>query len=213
MEEEMTIVRSLNKGTAIAVPFLNICMAVLFLGALAFGQADPPPPKENKAEQKTEDPQKAFATQCGIDFDAAKLHIFINSSKGWKEYQDLNALPEMSSGVDSEFIVRSDSAGKHYVRTFIPGEDFDRYQDDCFGEAGKLQRFRYEMRTAWGWGYEESRTFAPSGKMVDKSSRFFDTRNEKTIQPPGRAKDVPEALKPEVHTEFLGMPFIPFLNE
>ncbi len=209
----MTGVRLLDKGTAFAVPFLNISVAVLVFSALAFAQTDSRPPKENKAEQKTEDPQKVFATQCGIDFDAAKLHIFINSSKGWKEYQDLKALPELSSGVDSEVIVRSDSSGRHYVRTFIPGEEFDRYQDDCFGEAGKLQSFRYEMRTSWGWGYEESRTFAPSGKMVDKSSRFFDTRNEKTIQAPERAKEAPEALKPELHTEFLGMPFIPFLNE
>lgn len=209
----MTGITSFNKGTAFAVPFLNICIVAVVLSALAFAQTDSQLPKENKAEQKTEDPQKLFATQCGIDFDAAKLHIFMNSSKGWKEYQDLKALPDLTSGVDSEAIVRSDSAGKHYVRTFNPGEDFDRYQDDCFSETGKLQSFRYEMRTAWGWGYEESRTFAPSGKMVDKSSRYFDTRNEKTIQTPERAKDVPEALKPELHTEFLGMPFIPFLNE
>ena len=212
MEEEMTGAKSINEGTAFAVPFLNICIAFLFFSSFAGAQSGSLP-KENKAGQKTEDPQKVFATQCGIDLDAAKLHIFINSSKGWKEYQDLKNLPELSSGTDSEVIVRSDSAGKHYVRTFIPGDDFDRYQDDCFGETGKLQSFRYEMRTAWGWGYEENRRFAPSGKMVDKSSRFFDTRNEKTIQPPERAKEVQDALKPEVHTEFLGMPFIPFLNE
>src|SRR5438552_2020109 len=140
----------------------------------AFGRAeskpsDSKPPQEHKAQQKTEDPQKVFATQCGIDFDGAAVHVFINSSKGWKEYRDLKSLPELNSGADSEFIVRSDPSGKHYVRTFIPGDDFDRYQDDCFGEKGKLQSFRYELRTAWGWGYEESSMFTTSGKMVDKS--------------------------------------------
>jgi hypothetical protein len=196
------------------IPKILIAGIVLWFVPLAFGQAEHKPAESKPApEQKTEDPQKVFATQCGIDFDGAVVHIFVNSSKGWKEYRDLKNLPELSSGGDSEFVVRSDPSGKHYVRTFIPGDDFDRYQDDCFGETGKLQSFRYELRTAWGWGYEESRTFAASGKMIDKSSRFFDTRNEKTIQPPERAKEVPDAIKPEVHTEFLDMPFIPFLNE
>ena len=70
------------------MPFLNICIAFLFFSSFAGAQSGSLP-KENKAGQKTEDPQKVFATQCGIDLDAAKLHIFINSSKGWKEYQDL----------------------------------------------------------------------------------------------------------------------------
>ncbi|HEV3316226.1 MAG TPA: hypothetical protein VG488_04615 [Candidatus Angelobacter sp.] len=187
---------------------------ILFLSApLIFAQSDSKPVQENKAAQKTEDPQKVFAGQCGVDFDAAPLRIFIDSSKGWKEYRDIKNLPELNSSADSEYIVHSDPSGKHYVRTFIPGDDFDRYQDDCFGETGKLQSFHFELRTAWGWGYEESRTFNASGKMVDKSSRFFDTRNEKTIQTPERAKEVPDAIKPEIHTEFLDMPFIPYLNE
>lgn len=193
-------------------------IAVLVSVPLTFGQVeskpvDPKPPQEHKAEPKADDPQKVFATQCGVDLDGAAAHIFINSAKGWKEYHDIKSLPELTSGADSEFIVRSDPSGAHYVRTLIPGDDFDRYQDDCFGETGQLKSLRYELRTAWGWGYEESRTFAASGKIVDKSSRFFDTRNEKTIQPPERAKDLPDATKPEVHAEFLGMPFIPFLNE
>ncbi|HEV2990000.1 MAG TPA: hypothetical protein VG759_16275 [Candidatus Angelobacter sp.] len=188
--------------------------SVLFsLVSPGLAQTDPKPSQENKSEQKSEDPQKVFATQCGIDLDSTAVHVFVNSSKGWKEYRDIKSVPDLNSGADSEFIVRSDPGGKHYVRTFIPGEDYDRYQDDCFGETGKLRSLRYELRTAWGWGYEETRTFTGSGKMVDKTSRFFDTRNEKNIQPPERAKEVPEAVKPEFHAEFLGMPFIPFLNE
>jgi len=203
---------------AVVIPKILMAGIILLLSAaLTFAQSDAQsetkPPEQNKGEQKTQDPQKLFATQCGVDFEGAPLHIFIDSSTGWKEYRDLKNLPELSSGADSEFIVRSDPSGKHYVRTFRPEDDFDRYQDDCFGETGKLQSFHYELRTAWGWGYEESRTFNASGKMVDKSSRFFDTRNEKTVQTPDRAKEVPDAIKPEVHTEFLDMPFIPYLNE
>ncbi|SRR5579859_2954880 len=199
---------------AVAIPKILMAGTILLLSAaLTFAQSETKPPEQNKGAQKTEDPQKLFATQCGIDFEGAPLHIFIDSSKGWKEYRDIKLLPELISGADSEFIVRSDASGKHYVRTFHPGDDFDRYQDDCFGETGKLQSFHYELRTAWGWGYEENRTFNTSGKMVDKSSRFFDTRTEKTIQTPERTKEVPDAIKPEVHTEFLDMPFIPYLNE
>jgi hypothetical protein len=199
--------------------FMLAGIALCFSIPLTFGQTESKPAdsklaQEKKAEQKTENPQKLFSSQCGVDFEGAPLHVFVNSaSKGWKEYRDIKNLPELSSAEDSEFIVRSDPSGKHYVRTFIPGDDFDRYQDDCFGESGRLQSFHYELRTAWGWGYEESRTFNASGKMVDKSSRFFDTRNEKTIQTPERAKEVPDAIKPEVHTEFDDMPFISYLNE
>ncbi|HEV3039349.1 MAG TPA: hypothetical protein VHA33_16355 [Candidatus Angelobacter sp.] len=193
---------------------ISILAIVLFFSvSCIFAQGNPQAPQESKSEQRSEDPQKVFATQCGINLDGAAVHIFVNSSKGWKEYRDLKSVPDLSSGADSEFIVRSDPGGKHYVRTFIPGDDYDRYQDDCFGENGKVRGLRYELRTAWGWGYEESRTFSESGKMVDKTSRFFDTRNEKSIQPPERVKEVPDAIKPEVHAEFLGMPFIPFLNE
>ena len=189
-------------------------IALFFSVSLIFAQADSKPPQESKAEQKTEDPQKVFASQCGVDFDGAPLHIFVNStSKGWKEYRDIKSLPQLNSGEDSEFIVHSDPSGKHYVRTFVPGDDFDRYQDDCFGETGKLQGFHYEMRTVWGWGYEETRTANASGKMVDQSSRFFDTRNEKTIPRPVRAKEVPEAIVPEAHKSFDDMPFISYLNE
>jgi hypothetical protein len=226
VEEEMiTAGSNLMRARLRSCPFERVAMndvwrtlllttAIFFLSvSLAFAQSASKPAHENKAEQKAEDPQKVFSGQCGVDFDSAPLRIFIDSSKGWKEYRDVKSLPELSSGADSEFIVRSDPSGKHYVRMFVPGDDFDRYQDDCFGETGKLQSFHYELRTAWGWGYEESRTFTTSGKMVDKSSRFFDTRNEKTMQAPERVKEVPDAIKPEVHLEFLDMPFIPFLNE
>jgi hypothetical protein len=197
------------------IPKILLTGIILFLSVrLTFAQSDSKPPQEKKAEQKTDDPQKLFSIQCGVDFDGAPLHIFINSvSRGWKEYHDIRNLPELSPGEDSEFFVRSDPSGKHYVRTFNPGDDFDRYQDDCFGETGKLQSLHYELRTAWGWGYEESRAFSASGKMVDKSSRFFDTRSEKTIQTPQRAKEVPDAIKPEVHDSFNDMPFTSYLNE
>lgn len=189
-------------------------IAFLLFLPLMCAQAGPQAQPSGKDEKKTDDPQKAFASQCGVDFEGAPLHIFINStSRGWKEHRDAKDLPELSAGEDSEFIVRSGPSGQHYVRTFSPGDDFDRYQDDCFGETGKLQVFHYELRTAWGWGYEETRAFGASGKMVDKSSRFFDTRNEKTVPVPERAKEVPDALRPEVHSSFDDMPFALYWNE
>jgi|GEM_PF-3349740 hypothetical protein len=188
-------------------------IAFLFSAVLIFAQ-NPQPRQSSPHEQKTNDPEKDFASQCGIDFDKATLHIFINSfSKGLKEYSDDKNPPKPGPNEESEFIVRSDPSGKHYVRTFSPGDDFDHYQDDCFTESGKVQLLHYELRTAWGWGYEETRVFDLSGKILNKSSRFFDTRSEKTIQPPERAKEVPDALKPEVHSDFNDMPFTSYLNE
>ena len=33
------------------------------------------------------------------------------------------------------------------------GEDFASYTDYCFDKADKLVGLRFELRTAWGWGY------------------------------------------------------------
>src|SRR5260370_28667209 len=147
-----------------------------FLSApFLFAQTDPQPSPETKAEknsddksekkandqkkQKTEDPERKFAAQCGIDFDKATRRLLINSlAKGWREYTDTTRPPELADE-EELFTLRADSSGKRYVRAVHLRDDFDTYQDDCFGESGKLKLFHSEFRTIWGWAYEEARTY------------------------------------------------------
>lgn len=217
-----------------------LAIAIFFLSTpLLFAQNDPQPSPAAKAEknlniedkkfedkklddksekkadaakkQKTEDPERKFAAQCGIDFDKATKRTFINSvSRGWREYTDTRA-PELAD--DEEiFTVRADSS-KRYVRAVHFSDDFDTYQDDCFAESGKLKFFHYEFRTVWGWGYEEARMYEAAGKLLEKTVRFFDTQNEKTIEEPEQVKEVAGAMKPTIHKIYSAMPFIHFFEE
>ncbi|HWX56100.1 MAG TPA: hypothetical protein VN176_16040 [Verrucomicrobiae bacterium] len=215
-------------------------LAAIVFGAPLFGQKDAPvrtdqavqtdaPAKpDDKAQEKTadakkkktddkrklEDPARKFATACGIDFDQASQKTFINSdAKGWSQYTDATKPPELLSDDESLYTVRADSSGKLYVRQLTPGEDYDIYQDDCFRDSGKLEFFHFEFRTIWAWGYEEARKYDAAGKLLEKTSRFFDTRNEKDISEPAQAKDVAGVMKPNVHKTYGDMPFVPFFAE
>ena len=213
-----------------------LAVVIFFLSTpFIFAQTDPQPPPEAKTEknvennsdkklddksdkkadaakkQKAEDPERKFAGQCGLDFDKATKRTFINSvSKGWREYTDTRLAPELAEDEET-FTVRTDS-GKRYSREVHLGNDFDTYQDDCFAESGKLKFLHYEFRTAWGWGYEEARAYDPTGKQLEKSTRFFDTQTEKTIEEPDH-KDVIDAMKPALHKTYGAMPFIHFFEE
>src|SRR5258708_22815825 len=85
----------------------------LFLAAPLFAQTDTQPPPDAKTEknvdekpekkadaakkQKSEDPERKFAGQCGLDFDKATKRTFINSvSRGWREYTDTRLAPELA---------------------------------------------------------------------------------------------------------------------
>src|SRR5260370_29833339 len=97
-----------------------------------FAQTDPQPPPETKAEknienssdkklddksdkkadaakkQKSEDPERKFGGQCGLDFYKATKRTFINSvSKGWREYTDTRLAPELAEDEET-FTVRPD---------------------------------------------------------------------------------------------------------
>jgi hypothetical protein len=234
---DISKVQTIGSGPRVAM----LAAAIFLLSIpLLFAQTDPQPSPEAKAEknlniedkkledkklddksekkaddpkrQKIEDPERKFAAQCGIDFDKATRRALINSvSRGWREHSDTTRPPELAD--DEEiFTVRADAA-RRYVRAVRFGDDFDTYQDDCFDESGKLKFFQYEFRTVWGWGYEEARNYDPTGKLLEKTTRFLDTQSEKTIEEPEHAKDVADEMKPKVHKTYGVMPFIHFFEE
>lgn len=168
------------------------------------------------AQQKGH-PAKSLAAQCGAEVEAAPERVFANpGSKNWKEYVDVKHVPplDLDSG-ERMFAVKTAASGVRYVRYVRMvqyGEDFSMFQGNCFDGTGKLQFMHYQMRTAWGWGYEDNRRFFPHGMLLTSSTRFFDTKTNKTIKRPDDASNVPDFLKPAIYKSFDSLPFIGMLN-
>lgn len=93
------------------------------------------------------------------------------------------------------------------------GEDNSVNEEICFSKSGELRSLHYEMRTAWGWGYEDQKVFGISRMTVQHKKRFFDTASNRTIARPRQADDVPDFLKPETYSSFNTLPFIAEFNK
>ena len=187
-----------------------------------FAQTDQPAQTKTGAEQKAkkpeppkpDEPERKFASACGMDFDKAGEKMYVNSlAKGWRSYTGIKYPPQIEADEESLYTDRTDATGKRYVRSFTPGEDYDVYQDDCFRDSGKLEFFHFEFRTSWGWGYEEARRYDPAGKLLEKSARYFDTLTEKPIDQPAQAKELLDELTPALHKTYNTMPYLTFFAQ
>jgi hypothetical protein len=219
---EVTVIRELH-GKGLTMRHASFVLAaVIAFGGTLFSQADPPAQAKTDVEQKAKNPanprpdeqERKFASACGMDFDQAGGKMYVNSQAlGWRPYTGIKYPPQIVADEDSLFIDRTDGTGKHYVRSYTPGQDFDVYQDDCFRDSGKLEFFHFEFRTAWGWGYEEARRYDAAGKFLEKTSRYFDTLTEKPIDQPVQAKELVEELKPQLHKTYSTMPYLTFFAQ
>lgn len=160
----------------------------------------------NQATSQTVKPNHALG--CGADFDRAAKRIFANANgKGWKEYASIRQVPVLDgSNGEQLVVVKSSVAGSHYVETEMYGEDSAHYQQSCYDRDGALRSLHYEMRTAWGWGYDEVRRLSNSGKLVYRSNYFFETSSNQKITRPAQASEVPDFLKPEIYKTFGSLP-------
>jgi hypothetical protein len=152
---------------------------------------------------------------CSSDLNQSSERIFANPDlKGWKEYSSTKEVPplDLENG-EQAFTVTLSSSGRKYVRSVEYGPDSATYQSYCYDQAGKLRSLRYEMRTAWGWGYEDNRVFGDSGRTIQHTRRFFDTDSNRNIPRPSQADDVPDFLKPTIYPSFNLLPFIATFNK
>ena len=151
---------------------------------------------------------ESLAQQCAPDLEGKTERIFAHSgSHAWKEYATAQHVPRRD-GTDSDttIAVKTSSSGRHFVRTVEYGEDSAHYQSSCYDRGGVLRSLHYELRTAWGWGYEDERSFNARGRLIRRSTRFFDTKSNEQIERPSQADDVPEFLKPTVYKNFEALP-------
>ncbi|HYL91723.1 MAG TPA: hypothetical protein VEW69_01060, partial [Alphaproteobacteria bacterium] len=103
--------------------------------------------------------------------------------------------------------VKSNAAGRHYVRSVQYGAGSATFQGSCFDESGKLVFMHYQMRTGDGWGYEDARTYNPQGKQLSQDVRFFDTLKNSTVPRPQDADRRPDFTKPAIYQTFDALPF------
>ncbi len=159
--------------------------------------------------------KKSLAEQCAPDLSKVTERLFANPGvKTWNEYPTAGQIPRFA-GSQGEMViaVKSSSSGRHFVRTVEFGQDNVRYQANCYDPDGGLISVHYEMRTAWGWGYEDKRTFSSATKMSNRSTRFFDLKNNQEIKRPGQAGDVPDFMKPSIYNNFASLPIAGALKQ
>jgi hypothetical protein len=192
------------------MPRRNDIAKILIIGSLAtissfaLGQSAVTTPKL----------RKSLARQCAPDLDSAAERIFANpDGKSWSEYRRVKQVPPLDGNDGEKMIaIKSSSTGRHFVRFVEYGEDSATYQADCYDQDGALSTMQYDLRTAWGWGYEDVRTFA-RGKVLHRSTRFFNIRTNQDIERPAQADDVPDFLKPKIYKKFGAIPIAGVLKQ
>lgn len=188
----------------IATTLASRTLLVLFCGTCAITSAF-------SQQQANATPQvRVLMAHCLSDLNQSFERTFANPDlKGWKEYSNPKEVPPLNlENGEQAFMVTVNSSGKKYVRSVAYGEDSATYQSYCYDQAGVLRSLSFEMRTAWGWGYEEQKAFGVSGITVQHKKRFFDTASNRAITRPRQADDVPNFLKPEIYSSFNTLPFI-----
>jgi hypothetical protein len=164
--------------------------------------------------QKAKTGQTLFMVDCASALNPGQERFFANpGGKSWQEYSNAEEVPELNGdNGESTFAVKT-SSGFNSVRWMFDGQDNSIVEESCFSKSGELRSLNYEMRTAWGWGYEEHKVFGISGKTVQNEKRFFDTTSNQTISRPPQADDVPDFLRPEIYSSFNSLPFIATFNK
>jgi hypothetical protein len=157
----------------------------------------------------------AVVVQCDSAHDHTPPRIFANSGlKSWQEYATVEAVPPLSRDDHEQmFVVSLNSSDLKHVYLVEYNEDASISHNYCYDKAGTLRTLNYEIRTDWGWGYSEERVLGPTGGILRRSKRFFDTESNETIPRPRQADDVPDFLKATIYSSFNSLPFIATFTE
>jgi hypothetical protein len=158
--------------------------------------------------------RSSTAQRCGVDSEQSATRIFANSDgkHGWHEYRNVKEVPELVLGFGQFAKFWTGTHGMVLIRLEEPGEDFAAYSDYCFDKDGHLVALKFELRTAWGWGYREEGAVT-NDELTPQISEFFDTKNGAPVKRPEQADDIPDALKPRLYVHKSRLPFAKFLTK
>jgi len=152
--------------------------------------------------------QSATAQQCGVDQQQQAQRFFADpyGKNDWIEYRSIDAVPQLSS--DGGILARlwAGTNGDVLFRLEEPGEDFAAYTDYCFDSKGQLVQLRFELRTAWGWGFRKEGSVL-KGILTPRMSEFFSTKTDMPVKRPKQADDIAQALKPKLYSRQAQLPF------
>jgi hypothetical protein len=157
--------------------------------------------------------QSLARTHCGVDSNQPWQRAFANTDEkqGWREYRKIGDIPEVALGSSTYAYLWLGPNNSLLIRIEEPTEDFAIYSDYCLDRAGRLVQLKFEVRTAWGWGYREERSLS-KGLSTPETSEFFSTQTEQPIPRPEMADDIPEALRPRLYKRKSQLPFAKLLS-
>jgi hypothetical protein len=135
---------------------------------------------------KSLDPLETFARACGVrDAIQQRPRIFASPDEtSWHEYPSIKDIPDWASEWTETASVWRRAGSPTLVAVAGAGQDFADYYYYCFNPQGIVTRVEREFRTAWGWGFAETILYDNKGNEEERTSRYFDTKDEHTIEPP-----------------------------
>jgi hypothetical protein len=149
------------------------------------------------------------ASACGVEDARPPQQVFADpdSKQRWSEYPGVMDVPDLPNDSEANYAASwTGSEGKVLIMMQGDGEDFGSYTHYCFGKTGELLSLKFELRTAWGWGFREEGP-VHNGVLKANVAEFFETTNEKRIRRPRDASAIPEALKPTIYKQLRRLPF------
>jgi hypothetical protein len=160
---------------------------------------------------KPNDPLGRFARACGVPSAIQQSpRIFASHDEtSWHEYQSIKEIPEWPSEWTETASVWSRASSPVLVRVVGVGQGFSDYSYYCFDHQGILIRMERQFRTAWRWGFAETIMYDKKGNEEERTSSYFDTRDDHTIEPPQESDRVKSA---KIFRNVTSFPFFALLS-
>ena len=160
---------------------------------------------------KSNDPLQEFARACGVPSAIQQSpRIFASPDEtSWHEYQSIKKIPELPGKWRETASVWSRAGLPVLVRVVGVGQDFSDYSYYCFDRKGTLMRMERQFRTARRWGFAETILCDNKGNEEERTSRYFDTRDDHTIEPPQESDKV---IPAKIFRNVTSLPFFALLS-
>jgi hypothetical protein len=163
------------------------------------------------SRSRPNDPLERFARACGVPSAIQQSpRIFASPDEtSWHEYQSIKEIPEWPSEWIETASVWSRAGSPVLVRVVGVGQEFSDYSYYCFDHQGILIRMERQFRTAWRWGFAETILYDKKGNEEERTSSYFDTRDDHTIEPPQESDLVTSA---KIFRNVMSLPFFALLS-
>ena len=160
---------------------------------------------------KSRDPLETFARSCGVPgVTQEKPRNFASADEtSWHEYPSLKEIPAGTSEWSETASVWSREGSSTLVRIVGAGQGYSDNSYYCFNPRGIVIQMEREFRTAWRWGFAETIAYDSKGNEEERTSRYFDTKNEQTIEPP---KESDLVTPPKIFLKLSSLPFFVLLS-